>query len=528
MWKKESNGKYTNILEVSDRSLSHLMGTGVQTMNSMARINQKSDEQSKEHRLKGNEKVKDLEWREAIQLYNKCLCFAKKDSENMSLAYANRSLCFLKLKMYEKCLIDIDLAIEADYPEEKVGKLKERRAFCLNALKQETPIKNDEPKLDFPEHGQFPGMVDIFSMEYDELYGRHLVATSNIEVGKTVIIEEAFVSTPVMSTEKMVCSKCFKEMMNFIPCDKCNTSMFCSRECADSDLYHELACCKNTENADHLVPFVARSIVLAVNTFPDYETLIKFVENTIRDRTKAAPSSMADPETKYRAFLKFHQTLSPKDKKELYKTGYQIFFNLMAHPAIKEKNLTVDDARFLMHLTLKHLYIIKSNSFQNKTIGGIFMIQRHLNHSCAPNLLQYFTGNKMICITSRSIKKGAQLFITYGNEEFWLEPTFVRQELLSENFGFKCKCEKCIDFGKIKDDADITWLTGETSGEFKIERDYQTLRGEMKGVDYTDAAQCAVLKGKCLKLLKKYHSMPWASELDAVCQYYVKLLNGNN
>lgn len=525
LWRKES-GVYTNILEVSDRSLNHLMGSGVQTMMNMNRITQKSNDQAKEHRLKGNDKVKDSEWREAIELYNKCLCYAVKDSENICLAYANRSLCFLKLGMYEKCLNDIELAIEADYPEDKVGKLKERRTFCLNALKDDgKAVEKAPPKLDFDEHELFPGMANILSFEYDDHFGRHLVSTCNIEVGKTVIVEEAFVSTAVMSKEKTVCSKCFRKMMNFIPCESCNGSMFCDKDCAETDIYHELICCKNNETTDQLVPFVARSIILAVNTFPDFKTLIEFVENTIKDRTKAAPKSMADRESKYRTFLKCHQYLSTKEKKDLSKTGYQVFFNLMSHSSIKDRNPTVEDARFLMHLALKHLYLIKCNSFQNKTIGGIFLIQRHLNHACAPNLLQYFTGNKMVCFTSRSIKKGAQLFISYGNEEFWVEPTFVRRETLEENFGFKCKCEKCIDFGKVKDDADITWLTGETSGEFKIERDYQTLRGEMKEVDYNDAAQCEVLKGKCLKLLTKYHSMPWTSELDSTCQYYVKLLN---
>lgn len=524
LWEKESDdGPYTNILNVSDRSLSHLMGD-FDIMK--PQVNPKTNARAKEYRLKGNGKVDDLEWRDAIEWYNKCLCFAEKGSENFGLAYANRSLCFLKLKMYKKCLNDIKLAMNADYPHSKMEKLNVRRAFCLNQLKQGNQTEDDEPKLDFPEHELFPGIANILNIECDKQYGRHLVATCNIEVGKVVLVEEAFVSTPVMSTDKMVCSKCFKDMMNFIPCHKCNNSMYCSETCKETDEFHNMTCGEKIESTEHFAQFVARSLALAVDHFPKIGNMIEFVEDVVKDKKKCAPLSMVNFESKYRAFLKCMVYLSGEERKKLNEIGYKIFFQAMKNDDVKIKIKTNEDARFLMHLTLRHLYIIKCNSFQNKMSGGIFLVQKHLNHSCAPNLLQYFTANKTICFTSRSIKKGAQLFITYGNEEFWLEPTFVRQEVLLANFNFKCECEKCFGFGKKKlPETDISWLTGETSVDLKVEEDYQFIRIAMKNIDYRDTELCTMLKEKCLGLLKKFHAMPWASELDILCNAFVRLLN---
>lgn len=510
LWEKEPNGtSYINILGLNDATLI----ANFEHMKIGRHIDHKRNEWSNQFRLKGNEQVKANKWREAMAFYNKSLCSAEKHTENVSLAYANRSLCFLKMKMYEKCLIDIELAIEAHYPEHLMSKLIERRAHCVDQLRHANKIEGNGAELDFAEHALFPGMANVMKFEYNVKFGRHLIAMHDIDVGKVVIAEEPFVSTPVMSKEKMICSKCFKDTMNFIACDYCSSSMFCSRACAESDEFHELSCGKNIANANHLVAFVARSILLAVNIFPDIDTLIEFVENVTNNEEKCAPLSMADDVSRYRAFLKFNLWLSDEDEDDLYQSHYEVFGTVISNPAVQEKIRTKDDGRFIMHLSLQHLYIVKCNSFQNKLTGGIFLIQKHINHSCAPNLIQYCSANKVVCITSRSIKKGDQLFITYG-EKLWFQPRLVRQRLLFQDFGFRCDCEKC---------SNTNWPISST--RIQLDSDYQLLQKEMKGLDNNDSLKCSFLKEKCLVLLKKYHGMPWKVELDCVSNHFASLLN---
>lgn len=73
------------------------------------------------------------ERQDAIELYNRAICAAKNSSSELAgLAYGNRPACFFKLKMYEKCLVDINLAKEANFPHRLMSKLDKRHDDCLS------------------------------------------------------------------------------------------------------------------------------------------------------------------------------------------------------------------------------------------------------------------------------------------------------------------------------------------------------------------------------------------------------------
>lgn len=66
----------------------------------------------------------------AMSKYNESICLAD-NSEQLSLSYANRSQCFLKLHSYGHCLNDIRLAKEAGYPIHLMPKLEIRQSECM-------------------------------------------------------------------------------------------------------------------------------------------------------------------------------------------------------------------------------------------------------------------------------------------------------------------------------------------------------------------------------------------------------------
>ncbi len=72
----------------------------------------------------------------AMYLYNESICFAQS-SKNLSLGYANRSSCFFAMGMYNRCLLDIQLARDAGYPERLMLKLQNREEICKKALDAE-------------------------------------------------------------------------------------------------------------------------------------------------------------------------------------------------------------------------------------------------------------------------------------------------------------------------------------------------------------------------------------------------------
>lgn len=106
-WRKESNrpdALYSDLFKNFSGEAADLL---LCNRNS---VPQKNDGISIQKRKKGNDLYGEYKWAEAMGKYNESLCFATKHSENISLAYANRALCFLRLKLYKECLIDIDLA----------------------------------------------------------------------------------------------------------------------------------------------------------------------------------------------------------------------------------------------------------------------------------------------------------------------------------------------------------------------------------------------------------------------------------
>lgn len=78
-----------------------------------------------------------------------------------------------------------------------------------------------------------------------------------------------------------------------------------------------------------------------------------------------------------------------------------------------------------------------------KLIGhGIFPFSAFFSHSCCPNTERFGVGEKFVVIVRLPIKKGDQVFISYG-------PTFdsthrrARRHNIAGRFNFNCCCDAC-------------------------------------------------------------------------------------
>jgi len=112
----------------------------------------KSDALSDELRKQGNQLYKQNKFIEALELYNKALCYAEKTS-NSSFAYANRSAVYFALKLPKQCIENIGLARSTDYPLEDDKKLQERNEQCLKMMiEEEEEDPRDFFKLSYPAH----------------------------------------------------------------------------------------------------------------------------------------------------------------------------------------------------------------------------------------------------------------------------------------------------------------------------------------------------------------------------------------
>ncbi|XP_037042566.1 SET and MYND domain-containing protein 4-like [Bradysia coprophila] len=475
-------------------------------------VAQKSDEKSSMFYSNGNRAFETSDWREAMKCYNASLCFAEINSKNTSFVYASRSVCFFQLKMYRKCLVDIDLAEQANYPVHLLPTLHEQRRRCLERMKSDDERGEFVPILSYGDDENFPGMANVLRLQFTENFGRHIIAKTDISVGKTILVEEPFTSR-LVGIQHINCAACLKTTMNFIACEHCTGALFCDSTCADN-YYHKIECAEHWFDSKSPNEFYMRSIITALNIFDNNaERLQEFVEDAINENVNTAPESLNDLKSKYRALLQLNTFTSDKNRKLHYRPAYMIFYSLMTLESIKKIFDTKPKRRFLMHLALHHYVVISINNFRNVDCDaiedeGAFIICSYFNHACAPNLMVKRTGQYRYCVTVRPIKAGQQLFVTYFGDLFCEQPVEHCQEYLLANFNFRCTCERCkphilkMNSEHLLSDPEYSYLCTE---QFK-----QPAQGY-------DIQKLIHLQGKFVDLLNRFGEH-WSRELDTVIE----------
>lgn len=394
-----------------------------------------------------------------------------------------------------------------------MGKLEQRRQFCLERLNTNAPSNGlVAPELDFDADENFPGLSTVVQMECNDKFGRNFVAKSDIDVGKVVMVEEAFVSASDPKSKTNSCEACFKHMRNFIACPKCNGALFCDEICAD-DFTHVFRCGRGRKDDNFWVEFTLRSVLHAMTIFDEgIDDLRNFVERVVLSpswqKRKSVPKILVDMESRYRMFLELNLWLTAAEKQRAIQTGHEGYRLLMQKDGIKESFGGQSVHRFLMHLFVMHASIIFCNIFQTEAAGSVWLLQNHFNHSCAPNVITSSYENKSVAITSRRIKKGDQLFVSYG-KQYFSDPRSARQERLFKDFGFHCECEKCENDG---------WPV--SSARIELDPDYQFLMRNSKGLSAFEVEKRLALKQKCMDILVNHSDSVWCTQLDMVSDLY--------
>lgn len=522
LWQKESNGEqlYIDLFPgIRQRGGIQEWERKIRTKNwqhgflpSMGPIKPgKNNDVSLYFKNQGNSEFQCGRWVEAMEFYNQSLSFAEVGTDNVSYAYANRASCFLKMKEYDKCLKDIELAIDAKYPANLMPKLLQRKADCEKLMKNHIQPDSFDPKLSFDPSKKFPCMADVLEIQQNDEFGRHVVAKADIGVGQTILVEEAFVSI-ASGWDRVNCYDCLQTTRNFIPCSNCTDVMFCDDTCQKRNEVHNKFCDVSVNRMSTTIRYIAKSIMIALIAFENANGLITFVEDFLPKRSTQLPSAGNDNKSKYALFL----SLQRKDINILamnIEMVYKMFSGLLDVPAIKDEFNTKSKQRFLMHLIGEHFLIIANNSFgglsSSSSTGTTALVLSLFNHACAPNVFNSSAVNKEVCITMRPIKKGEQLFIKYLCGD---RTTRERQELLLEQWNFVCECDKCEP-------------KYESTDRIRMKNDpsYKAIAAS-KSDPYLEFQKNPVLMTKCVKFLEQYGHLPWSAEMDVVLKYYTKCL----
>lgn len=453
----------------------------------------KNNERSIALRNDGNEKFRLENWEEALNSYNRSLCFAENGSENVGLAYANRSACFFRMRMYDRVLVDIALAIQSRVPERLLPKLEQRKNDSENLKRMQQRQYERTPQLSYSANYAWPCMTDVVEIRKNNEFGRHLVAKCDIPAGKIILLEENFMT--VENNVESLCYSCSRDEANFISCAKCSVVMFCSTECMERNSTHKFECGTLFHTLHIEDKLQIKIVLLAIELFDNVESLMKFVEEMLTEDPFKLPGSLHSPKSKYHFFLKLGKT--PPTTFEILPETYKIYRNAMAIPKIGTLFDTMEKQHFLMHLIAHHFLATNHNSYGGESNTTIGLVMSMINHSCSPNLHNYAVRNQRCCVTIRPVKKGHQLFTTYLTDGD--KPLKQRRKELMQWWGFECKCEYCCS-------------SGNQCVDVKVALSNPALRYVIQ--NYLNKDNHHAVMDKCLKFLNKRANARWSMEIQ--------------
>lgn len=294
----------------------------------------------------------------AIECFNKCLCFAEIGTEIHGIAFAKRSSCFYHLKMYDKCLIDIELAKKANCSRNHMKTLNQRIDECKKFINDGILMQSNGPALSYEPNEQLPILANAVNVETNPEGQQRIIANDDLKVGDTIFVEACEFGETHGAKYKN-CALCLKSSENLIPCGECTAAMFCYEKCQEN-FFHEIECAVKpfeilTDNTviNFRLPIV-RSILMAIQLFSSVDELIQFVEETVNMTSSNTPEITSDAKSKYRAFL---QSPAVPVCHPYLPLVFSIFKTFLNQVGIADMFKSKKYRRFLAHLMVKHFLV---------------------------------------------------------------------------------------------------------------------------------------------------------------------------
>lgn len=434
--------------------------------------------------------------KEATEIYNQSVCTAKSESI-LRAAYKARDSILAK-----------------------------RNIFDIANIRKEKSLSTSP----FDRNENFPSLLSVLKVQENPDYGRHIVATCDIEVGQTIAMEQPFAIVCVHEKElkqQAYCITCYRTDARFIPCSRCANVMFCSQTCLDTNEMHQYECQSIFHDLLGLdIKLAVQSIFIAMKLFPSgADSLIAFVEGILNgpssDVNDLARKYGNTQRSTYALFLKLHGAGSTTKK---FKHFYRTVEFLKTLPEIQRYFDSSRAQRFLVHLLIHHYSIIQKNSFIETLPGDwsgelciqyIYATISLFNHSCAPNAHCIHRDDIGQLITVRPIKCGEQIYINYLGDDVD-EAREKRREQLSEMWEFQCECDRCEPLTSLSEHSEHQWRM-EKDSKFEYYENHHNDAYLPIGNEQRNR-----LKDICAQILNE-HGHIWSKRLDDVTRTFVEM-----
>ncbi|CAB3379025.1 Hypothetical predicted protein [Cloeon dipterum] len=449
-------------------------------------------------RKRGSAFLRDGLHLEAVAAFTRSLALAPT-AASRGLAYAGRSAVLEAAGHFRQAADDARRALGLDYPDLLKYKLHLRMAVCRKTLGQHPEAEEslrqvteliqgcqlpEEKKgrlleeaadefravavskgqglcvryLDAPElsHGwreegdkRLSSAVEV---KKDEKFGRHLLAARDINTGDVLLVETPLIAF-LLEAENFDkghkealwthCSHCYEMCLNLEPCPDCPWALYCSDECRKGAWsgYHQLECRMRRKYDLLKAPCDpdssgswTRIMIKALSTL----TPAACLENSPRVAEILSLLPDVYDDEKLERIRKLAKTicaacceeLSAEQREQLAKVCERILL------VFQRNSYTIDESHFVPSI----------DAFRSREVIGraMYPTVALMNHSCDANTTRVYHLGTQVVRAIRPIKKGEQIFSSYG-PEYGGMPKSRRQAILRKKFYFECDCDSCDD-----------------------------------------------------------------------------------
>ncbi|KAK4311765.1 hypothetical protein Pmani_016759 [Petrolisthes manimaculis] len=265
----------------------------IHTLKLQSFYRQKSREFSEGRRADGNKAFQNKNYDQALFLYSQAVMRAPHNQgDSLAMAYANRSAVLVHLNHHQLAITDIQLALQAHYPNTLAFKVLDRLGQCHQKLGQYSLAKDaftratnalnvaqlDNKKLQTlnkdltqkleqcegkndensnnghqPVGGAqlFEGTSDVLpnassavSIQSSQQAGRFAVVTRCVPTGQVLMAEKPYAAVLMDNKNGTHCTHCYTRLVAPVPCPTCSGVAFCCPGCRDKALqsYHRWEC----------------------------------------------------------------------------------------------------------------------------------------------------------------------------------------------------------------------------------------------------------------------------------------------
>lgn len=381
----------------------------------------------------------------ALQYYNRSLCFALEESENLAIAYANRSAVYFKFSMFANCVENIDLAFRTrKYPQDLTHKLYTRRMCCKLILSSKDCSGEDEwkePRLSYPPHPKVSSIANCLEIRENSQFGRHLVTTRDLYPGDIIGILKPLCVAKANRYQYERCENCSLERWeNLIPCPTCTVTMFCDEKCKREALngFHKYECpFINLIKLAFPNQQIRLALRLVTRGFALYRDMDKFLDATERafrrgemdidsnctnDHQFAGVASLKKKVVNDRTPLVNNlMYICEKivQRHNLWSQKLRLAEFRKAMRNVLSQYLRLVDGNGLMYDDLSYHIVKKRTPNYNEVhiennMCGLFPLVHLVPHSCIPNIVcSSYTDGKIMSVV-RPILAGSQIFNSFS------------------------------------------------------------------------------------------------------------------